>query len=156
MATGPVTLAPEVSTFSPFHNDSVRAAGPATEPPEGSSWTRVFTHMPDGEKDERRREQQSQHVAEGRECERHSSAVASVRSGLSRLTMCWGSLVTVSRIVGSGTAASSASANHVVCNLWVCITALCWRSTAIRTRHRRFVFFFYIQQLFLFNICIYM
>lgn len=30
--------------------------------------------MPDGEENERRREQQSQHVAKGRECERHFSS----------------------------------------------------------------------------------
>lgn len=89
------------------------------------------THMPDGEKDERRREQQGQHVAEGRECERHSSAVASVESRLGRLTMCWGSLVTVSRIVGSGAAASFAPANHEVGNFGVSMTALCWGSFAI-------------------------
>lgn len=126
MSTGPLTLAPGGVHF--LAPGSVRAAGPATEPP--AARTRVATHVPDGEKDERRREQQSQHVAEGRECERHSSAVASVRSGLGRPTMCWGSLVTVSRIVGSCTAASSASANHVDGNLGVCITALCWGSSA--------------------------
>lgn len=30
-----------------------------------------FTYVPDGEEDESRREQQREHIAKGRECERH-------------------------------------------------------------------------------------
>lgn len=36
---------------------------------ESRSWT--CTYMPNGEEDKRRREQQSEHITKGRECERH-------------------------------------------------------------------------------------
>lgn len=47
----------------------------------------MCTYMPDSEKDKCRREQQSQHVTEGRECERHFPPVPSVGSWLGRRMM---------------------------------------------------------------------
>lgn len=61
--------------------------------------------MPDSKEDKRRREQQSQHVAKGRECERHFSPVPLVGSRLG-LTDDAGSFATVSRFVSVSSSSS--------------------------------------------------
>lgn len=55
--------------------------------------------MPDSEEDKCRREQQSQHITKGRECERHFSPVLFASPFLARSADDAGSFATVSRFV---------------------------------------------------------
>lgn len=89
--------------------------------------------MPDSEKDERRREQQSEHVTEGRERERHFSSGFSGQSrSIGTMEADYHRVVPVSRSSSSSSSWSWRAEHAHCCHL---VAALC--PTAAQTRVAR-------------------